>query len=196
MCKNDEMIRNICAVSYEIDNPVHTRCLETICHLTRFPGNNSKLAQMNFVIEALKKGGMSLLVEDRVWCVRMIQNISSDASSKTVLATSPILEMLSLSAMRKDPDEQIAAVSAIANISTEPGAIVPLTNTKNVVATLVHLAHNLKSSDQVRCLACEALASIGLWLQTLAAAGTVPDCVESRPLPTLSSTGYLRWDSK
>ena len=126
------MIRNICAVSYEIDNPVHTKCLETICHLSRFPSNNTKLAQMDFVIEALKRGGKSQLVEDRIWCVRMIQYISSDASSKTVLAMGPILEMLSSLGMRKDPDEQIAAVSAIANISTESGAIDPLTNAKNV----------------------------------------------------------------
>eukprot|EP00957_Ditylum_brightwellii_P020339 1534604-Ditylum_brightwellii.AAC.1 len=77
--------------------------------------------------------------------------------------------------MRKEYDEQHAAVAALMNLATEPGAIVPLTNTKNVVATLVHTAHSPDSSSEVRKMACDALATIGLWLQTLAGAGTVPD---------------------
>mmetsp|Transcript_4326 Transcript_4326/g.5660 ORF Transcript_4326/g.5660 Transcript_4326/m.5660 type:complete len:80 (+) Transcript_4326:550-789(+) len=74
------------------------------------------------------------------------------------------------------------------------GAIVPLTNTKNVVATLVHTAHSPDSSSEVRKMACDALATIGLWLQTLAGAGTVPDDVPDAVLPTHKATGWLRWE--
>jgi Ni,Fe-hydrogenase I cytochrome b subunit len=54
--------------------------------------------------------------------------------------------------MRKDYNEQYAAVGALMNLSTEPGSIVPLTNTKTFVATLVHLAHNQRRFLLVLCL--------------------------------------------
>ena len=64
----------------------------------------------------------------------------------------------------------------------------------NVVATLVHVAHNPDSASDVRLLACDALATLGLWLQTLAGAGTVPDDVESIPLPSYATSGWDRWE--
>ena len=130
-----------------------------------------------------------------MWAIRTLQNLCSDASSKVSLATGQILSLLSAAAMRKDYDEQFAAVGALMNLSTEPGSIVPLTNTKTVVATLVHLAHSPNTPAPVRKIACDSLATIGLWLQTLASAGTVPEEIPFRPLPTHSATGWLRWDS-
>lgn len=96
--------------------------------------------------------------------------------------------------MRKDYDEQLAAVATIYNLSTEPGAVVPLTNTRNVVATLVHLAHNAVSTPDIRRMACDALATIGLWLQTLAGSGTVPAGVDNVLFPTHTTTGWQRCD--
>ncbi len=130
-----------------------------------------------------------------MWAVRTIQNLCSDASSKVTLATGPMLSVLSTAAMRKDYEEQFAAVGALMNLSTEPGSIVPLTNTKTVVATLVHLAHSPNTPSAVRKIACDSLATIGLWLQTLASAGTVPEEIPFSPLPTHSATGWLRWDN-
>ena len=69
----------------------------------------------------------------------------------------------------------------------------PLTNTKNVVATLVHLAHNFETSIQVRNRACDCLSTIGLWLQALAGAGTVPEDIEMELLPTHRVCGWSRW---
>lgn len=96
--------------------------------------------------------------------------------------------------MRKDYEEQLGAVAALYNLSTEPGAVVPLTNTRNVVATLVHLAHNAVSTPELRNMACDALATIGLWLQTLAGSGVVPPSIETELLPSHQTTGWQRWD--
>ena len=96
--------------------------------------------------------------------------------------------------MRKDYDEQVAAVAAIYNLSTEPGAVVPLTNTRNVVATLVHLAHNAATTPDVRGMACDSLATIGLWLQTLAGSGALPKGIPNVLLPTHTTSGWQRWD--
>lgn len=126
--------------------------------------------------------------------MRILQNLSSEQSSKSLLASSSVLELLSTNMMRQHYEEQLAATAAIYNISTEPGAVVPLTNTKNVVATLVHVAHSPTSALKVRLIACDALATLGLWLQTLAGAGTVPDSVKAAPLPTYITSGWQRWD--
>lgn len=81
------------------------------------------------------------------------------------------------------------------DISFVLGAVVPITNTRNVIATLVHLAHNPKASPQVQRMSCEALVTVGLWLQTLAGTGTVPaEVSQSSLLPTHKTIGWERWD--
>lgn len=194
LCQNEPLLENLVLVAREFDNPIHTRCIEILCHLTRFPANNARLARRSELVDGLIKCGKSKIAEDRMWAARSLQNLTAEASSKIVLATGPLLNLLSVSAMRKDYDEQLAAVGALLNLSTEPGAIVPVTNTKNVVATLVHLAHSSDSSSEVRRMACDALATIGLWLQTLAGAGSVPDDVTPIPLPSHAASGWLRWE--
>ncbi|KAL7447370.1 hypothetical protein ACHAXM_010665 [Skeletonema potamos] len=194
LCNNEKVLDNVIFLAGIFEHPLHTRCLEMLCNFTRFPSNNAKLASMPKVIETLTAGGKSKLPEDRLWSVRTIQNLCSDASSKVGLATSSLLSLLSACAMRKDYEEQLAAVGALMNLATEPGSIVPLTNTKTVVATLVHLAHSPNTPASVRKIACDSLATIGLWLQTLASAGSVPESIPLSPLPTHTATGWLRWD--
>jgi len=126
--------------------------------------------------------------------MRSFQNIASEATSKVILANSRILTLLSICSMRSDYEEQLAAVACLFNLSTEPGAVVPLTNTRNVIATLVHLAHNAVATPEIRNMACDALATIGLWLQTLAGSGSVPTDVEKVLLPSHQTTGWQRWD--
>lgn len=195
MCKNAQLLDCIVFLAGIPEHPLHTRCIEIICNLSRFPSNNARLAANPKCVDTLLHCGKSKIAEDRMWAVRTIQNLCSDASSKVTLATGPMLSVLSTAAMRKDYEEQFAAVGALMNLSTEPGSIVPLTNTKTVVATLVHLAHSPNTPSAVRKIACDSLATIGLWLQTLASAGTVPEEIPFSPLPTHSATGWLRWDN-
>jgi len=195
LCHNDQLLKNIVFLAGVFESPLHTRCIEILCNFTRFPSNNARLASMPKCIENLLHCGKSKIAEDRMWAIRTVQNLCSDASSKVGLATGAMLSLLSTAAMRKDYEEQYAAVGALMNLSTEPGSIVPLTNTKTVVATLVHLAHSPNTPGAVRKIACDSLATIGLWLQTLASAGTVPEEIPFSPLPTHSATGWLRWDN-
>jgi hypothetical protein len=194
LAANEVLVRTLIEVSVEFENPIHTKCIEMICNLTRFPSNNARLARNSALIDGLVKCGKSKNLDDRVWSIRSFQNLASDSSSKVILANSQILTLLSICSMRKDYEEQSAAVATIYNLSTEPGAVVPLTNTRNVVATLVHLAHNAVSTPDIRRMACDALATIGLWLQTLAGSGTVPVGVNHVLFPTHETTGWLRCD--
>lgn len=107
------------AVSCDFDSPLNTKCIEILCNITRFHANNADLARNAVLVDTLLKCGKSKVEEDRVWALRSFQNMTSDSSSKTILATSKILTLLSICAMRKN-EEQEAAVAAIYNLSTEP----------------------------------------------------------------------------
>lgn len=138
--------------------------------------------------------GNAELQEDRLLSLQILQNLSADQASKAKLAIDSVLTFLTTSSVRKDDAEREAAVSTLQNISTEPGAVVAITNTKNAIATLVHLAHSKSTRANTRNLACETLANISLWLQTLAGTGKVPEGVENVLLPTLKTSGWEKWD--
>jgi hypothetical protein len=188
------LISSLVSCCNELENPLHTKCLEILANITRFPHNNARLVGFPGLVETLLVTGSQEDDADRLWSMRIFQNLSSEPSAKVQLATSSILELLSTNMMRKQYDEQLATTSTMYNISTEPGAVVPLTNTKNVVATLVHVAHSPASIMEVRTIACDALATLGLWLQTLCIPGTVPDGVKSAKLPSYITSGWERWE--
>ncbi|KAL3919646.1 MAG: hypothetical protein SGILL_003652, partial [Bacillariaceae sp.] len=194
MCESSTILFCLVGTCNETDNPLHTKCLEILVNLTRFAHNNAIMTRYPGLVDTLIMNGNHKLDVDRLWAMRALQNLSSDSSSKTILGTATVLELLSVNIMRQKYEEQYAATAALYNISTEPGAVVPLTNTKNVVATLVHVAHNPTSPSDVRLMACDTLATLGLWLQTLAGAGTVPPEVDPIPLPTYVTSGWKRWE--
>jgi hypothetical protein len=194
LCASDTLLFSLVSCCKEVQNPIHTKCLEILANLTRFPQNNAHLAQYPDLVDTLIVNGSQEDNSDRLWSMRIFQNLSSEPSAKARLASSSVLELLSINMMRKQYAEQLASTSTMYNISTEPGALVPLTNTKNVVATLVHVAHSPTSILEVRTIACDTLATLGLWLQTLASSGTVPEEVKSVPLPTYITSGWQRWN--
>ena len=195
MGQSDALLRALVKLSRQTDDPMHTKCIEILCNLTRFPANNEVMSQFPGLVDSLVINGGSSDDMDRIWSLRVLQNLSSHVEGKTVLANQVVLELLSFSIMRETVEEQLAATATLYNLSTEPGAVVPLTNSKNVVATLVHVAHNPESSSEVRLMACDALATLGLWLQTLAGAGTFPEDIDpNTTLPSYGTTGWNRWD--
>jgi hypothetical protein len=157
--------------------------------------NNRILTRFDGLVETLVAAANASKADNRIFALRTLQNLSADAGSKTLLATRPgVLHLLTSCAMRKDMEEKDLAIATLYNLTTEPGAVTAMTNTKNVVATLVHLAHSPDSSSHVRLLACDALATLSLWLQTWAGTGLVPDGVVNVPLPSQKTTGWDRWD--
>lgn len=196
LCEHGIFVENTLVVGEKFNDPIHTRCLELICMITRFPGNNATLARRDGVIETLIRCAKSKSDEDRNWSMLSLQNLTSEASNKIPLAETSVLKQLRISALRCDnTSEQIAALSALVNISTEPGTIVPLSSTPNVVATLITIAHSSESSKEVCDLACGCLTNMGLWIQNLASTGTVPDGMPNVPLPTHTSSGWRRWEN-
>jgi hypothetical protein len=194
MCLNQTVLDALLVVSQELENPIHTRCLEILCNLTRFPSNAEDMAVHYGLVPTLLHTAASEGDEDRVWALRMLQNISASQGGKNTMSTEFALELLSMSVLRTQADEKKAAIAALYNLSTEPGCIVALTNTKDVVSSLVLVANDPNTQSDMRLLVCDTLATLGLWLQTLAGEGTVPPEVNEAQLPSFKTAGWNRWD--
>jgi hypothetical protein len=193
LCSDSNLVEALVAVASEAENPLHSKCLEIICNFSRFPSNTSFMTRYLGLVEVLVAATDSIIDEDRILALRSLQNMSADSSSKAMLATESVLSKITVCALRNNPEEKEASVAFLYNVSTEPGAVVAITNTKNVVATLVHLAHHPDSTADIRLMACDALATISLWLQTLAGTGRVPKDMPNVPLPSHKTTGWERW---
>lgn len=181
-------------VCLEIDNTIHTRCLEILCNLTRLPSNNVILARNTYALNALTEGcGRRHEKNDRTWSLRALQNISADISSKEIISSSNVLKLLGKSALREG-EEQEAAIAIMLNLSTDSVVIVRLMNSKKIVNTLLQLAHSSNASADIRIMSCDTLATMALRLQSYASAGLEPEGNVVTPLPTPLNTGWLRWN--
>jgi len=193
MCKNKIFLKSLAQVCAESDFEARAKSIEILCNLTRLPSNQKLLSSNENIIQSLTACLKSSLADDRKWAARALQNICSDQNSKVLIAKQPLLKALGLSALSQEADEQFASVAALLNLSCEPGVVTAMSNTKNVVSTLIHITYDTSSPAQVRLMACDALASIGLWLQTVASSTTVPDGMESN-LPSYITSGWERYD--
>mgnify|MGYP000092790646 CR=1 FL=1 len=188
------LLEGIVQVSSDLDCQLHSKCLEMLCNVSRLPGNTAVMTRFPGLVEALLAAGSSKEAIDRVWALRILQNLTTDTSSKSLLATSTLLTLLINCVTSKKTDEQYAAMATLLNLSTDPSAVVPITSTKNVLATLVFLAHNAESSAEIRTMACNSLATIGLWLQTVSGFGSIPEDARRVLLPSHKTSGWEIWD--
>jgi hypothetical protein len=188
------LLESITQVAKDVGSQLHGKCLEMLCNASRLPGNNTSMTRFPGMVDTLLGAGASGDVQNRVWALRTLQNMSSDAASKSTLATGTLLTLLINCVTSKNLDEQHAAMATLLNLSTDPSAVVPITSTKNVLATLVYLAHNVESTPEIRLMACNALATVGLWLQTVASFGTIPEETRRVLLPSHKTTGWEIWE--
>lgn len=196
MCKSESTLKNLALSCQDLNDPVHSRCMEALCQLTRFPGNNEILASSEDVQEALRVCGGSVNNTDRLWTVRALQNITAYSSKSGTFISSEILKNLCSSAEKLDfVEEHETAISVIGNLCTNPVGVVQVTNTENVMRILVTVAHSVEYFPEIQFVACDAIATIAVWMQRMASAGSVPEGYSFAPLPSLKSTGYMRYNT-
>ncbi|CAJ1953888.1 unnamed protein product [Cylindrotheca closterium] len=196
MCHSTSLLNALLILSQQYEHPMHTKCLEILCNLTRLPSNDEILAEHPSVVPVMLRLSTSEREEDRVWALRMLQNISASAAGKHVLVSAFALELLSMSVLRTQAEEQKAAMAALFNLSTDPGCLMAITNTSDVLSSLVLVAQDMNTISEVRMMACDMLATIGLWFQKIAGGSTVPDGVKETVLPSNVTTGWKRWDEE
>lgn len=190
------MVKNLAMNCQDINDPVHSRCMEALCHLTRFPDNNDLLAEYNEVKVALHKCGTSMSSTDRLWALRTIQNITAHSSKRGYFMNTELLLLVSISAEQLDLiDEHETAMTILGNLCTDPIAVIQITNTENVMKVLVRIANDNEYDPEVQFIACDALATIAMWMQRIAKAASVPEGFSFEKLPTLRNMGYMRYNT-
>lgn len=195
MCLDTNVIDALLILSQQYEHPMHTKCLEVLFNLTRLPSNNEILAEHRSAIPVVLKVATAEDEEDRVLAMRVLQNISAGKAGKKVLVSTFALELLSMSALRgTEAEEQKASVAALFNLSTDPGCLMGLINTRDVLASLVLVVGDMNNSSDVRMMACDMLSTIGLWLQKLTRASTIPAGVSNGAIPTNVTAGWNRWE--
>jgi hypothetical protein len=95
-------MRALVTVSKETDNPMHPKCLEIICNLTRFPANNGVITRFEGVVDTLVLAAKFPTPECRISALRSLQNMSADPSSKALLADNDVLSLLTGGSMRSE----------------------------------------------------------------------------------------------
>lgn len=77
---------------------------------------------------------------------------------------------------RHGGSEKLASISALKNLSDEPANLIPMTNTPDCIATLMHIAHagangNDSTEETMQYRACDSLATLSHWLRKIASSG-------------------------
>ena len=93
-------------------------------------------------------------------------------------------------------EDHEAAISIISNLCTDPSSAVVIVNAEMAVKVLVIVANDIDYSPEIQVVACDALATLSMWLQRVARAATIPENYSFEPLPTLKTTGYMRYNTE
>lgn len=138
--------------------------------------------KQQMVVPALVKATYSNSDVSRRYGCFAIQNLSHDKSCRQELASSETLIAALCKRARhsKDPEERLAAICSLKNLTDEPANLIPLSNTPECIATLMQIAHGQEEgvTEIMQFRACDALATISHWLRKIATNGQAMDALK------------------
>ena len=132
---------------------------------------------------------MSQNSEARKYACFAIQNLSQDKPCRQELAGTPgLLSALCVRVRQaSDPEERLAALHCLKNLTDEPANLIPMTNTPECFATLMQIAHASDDSvtEMMQYLGCDALATLSHWFRSIATSGQRIDAQKrKKPIST------------
>jgi hypothetical protein len=196
MCNDEELMFNVTKCAGSLSDPVGARCMEILAHLSRLPSNAESLSSVIGIHEAISCCGLSGSEDERIWGLRTLQNLSAYSSRKGNLLTKEVLSFVckSMNSLESE-EEHTTAVAIVTNLCTDPSAVVHLTNAKGLVSSIIYVANNPEYHPEIQYNACDALASMSVWLQRCAQGSSIPEGYSRESLPTLQQSGYMRYNT-
>jgi hypothetical protein len=176
-----------------------------LANLTRHRGNSKELVfKIRSVVPALVKATFSMNDESRKNACFALQNLSQDKPCRQELAASDNLLTALCVRVRQaaDPEERLAAIHSLKNLTDEPANLIPMTNTPECFATLMQIAHASDESvtEMMQYLGCDALATLSHWFRSIATSGQRIDVIKRghQPpkdmfVPTLKIVTWEQW---
>ena len=197
---------SIIEVANRIDSPAHTRCVAIIAHLTRLDANVHRMvSNVKDLLRTLVRATNSHDSECRKYACFSIENLSCERACRQEIANVPglISALCSCSRNKGHEDQQLAAVSALRNLSDEPANMIAICNSKEYLSTLIVLINDLenrqhektKKAEMMKYYASDAVATVSFWMTTVADTNgkTVEPTRESQ-FSTLKVTGWSLWE--
>ena len=195
MCNDEKLLFNITKCAGSLSDPIGGRCMEILAHLSRLPSNAEFLCSIPGIHDAISSCGLSDNEDERIWGLRTLQNLSAFASKKGNLLTNEIVRFLCKSMNSIESEEEYStAVAVVTNFCTDPSAVVHLTNAKGMLFSIINVANSPEYHAEVQYNACDALASMSVWIQRSARGSCIPEGFSKDALsPTLQQSGYMRY---
>lgn len=206
LARVNELVPTIVEISKMQDSPSHVLAVQLLTHLTRHRLNSKVLVfKEQTVVPALVKATSSSSEVARRYACFAVQNFSHDKSCRQELASSEklIVALCKRARHSKDPEERLAAICALKNLTDEPANLIPLSNTPECIATLMQIAHGQENgvTEMMQFRACDALATISHWLRKIATNGQSMNAAkhgDSRPtgmfVPSLNVVGFEQYE--
>jgi hypothetical protein len=205
LARHKFLVDTLVEVSKLNDSPAHEHAVKLIAHLTRHRGNSKHFAfKVRKVIPSLIVASSSVNDETRKYACFALQNLSQDKPCRQELAiTDGLLTALCVRVRQgKNPEERLAAIHALTNLTNEPANLIPMTNTPECLATLMQLAHagDDNVTEMMQFLACDALATLSHWFRSIATSGKRIDLNNQGTqagsdlfVPSLKIVAYEQW---
>lgn len=175
--RDTPLIKTMSEIARLHDSPSHEHAVRFLATLTRHRLNSKILVfRRRSVVPAIVDATASPSASSRLFACFGLQNLSQDKSCRQELA---IAENLLVSLCERargateQEEERLAALSAIKNLTDEPANLIPMSNTTDCIATLMHLAHGRQEgvTPLMQYRACDALATLSHWLRKIATSG-------------------------
>jgi len=204
--RNNSFVSTLVAIAKYEEKPSHLLVIKILANLTRHRLNTKILVfRERIVVPALVQATLSEDDEVRQFACYALQNLSQDKSCRQELAIveNLITALCDCSRQTSAEEERLAAISALKNLCDEPANLIPMTNTPECIATLMHLAHGKEAgvTDVMQYRACDALATLSHWLRKIATSGQSLDSPTPRNraltkglfVPSLRVVTYNQW---
>ncbi|GKY93694.1 hypothetical protein MPSEU_000336600 [Mayamaea pseudoterrestris] len=181
--RETSLVQTMVQIATFHDSPCHVLAVKFLANLTRHRQNTKLLVfQEREAIPALIKAANSESDESRLYACFAIQNLAQDSGVRQELAGADGLVKVLCRRGRyaQAEEERLSAVTAIKNLCDEPANLIPLTNTPECIATLMHLAHGREDgvTEIMQYRACDALATLSHWLRKIATSGKALDATQ------------------
>ncbi|KAL7555554.1 hypothetical protein ACA910_013032 [Epithemia clementina (nom. ined.)] len=205
LARHDLLTATLSAIANFHDSPSHLLAVKVLAALTRHRLNTKILVfKQRDVVPALVNATTSKNDSTRLFSCYALQNLAQDKSCRQELAVSPGLISAICDRCRKakPEEERLAAISAIKNLCDEPANLIPMTNTPDCIATLMHLAHGMEEgiTELMQYRACDALATLSHWLRKIATSGQALENAKAKKpppktlfVPSLQVVDYNQW---
>lgn len=175
--RNTPLVTVMAEIAGFHESPSHEHAVKFLACLTRHRLNTKPLVfRRRTVVPALVNGTSSPSDLARLYACYALQNLSQDKSCRQELAIADNLLTSLCERARGATDqggERLAALSSLKNLTDEPANLIPMSNTTDCIATLMHLAHGRQEgvTPLMQFRACDALATLSHWLRKIASSG-------------------------